>query len=264
MEFRLDPDGVVRLARWDSIPWLVHGFTTRSAGDFRSLNGDEARPLSWVPSEMKLRRLRQVHSNRVATLRDTSRDEDARADAGPRPEADALATRSNGILLGVRTADCVPILLLDARRRVVAAVHAGWRGTARRIAERAVSTLRESFGSRPKDIEAAIGPGIGPCCFEVGAEVAEQFDRGDVIAGRRPRVDLPGANRRQLEAAGVPAEMIRMSGMCTMCAAEGFHSYRRDGEQAGRMLAVIGLRPEVENAIENSEDGPTPPEKGEG
>ncbi|HEV2444829.1 MAG TPA: polyphenol oxidase family protein, partial [Candidatus Sulfopaludibacter sp.] len=136
--------------------------------------------------------------------------------------------------------DCIPILLVDESRRAVAAVHAGWRGTAARIAARAVDAMRLRFGSRPEDLHAAIGPGIGPCCYEVGAEVAAQFG----IEGRA-HLDLPAINRAQLEEIGIRDSRIYVSSLCTMCREE-FYSFRRDKQAAGRMHSFVGIRQAVQ------------------
>jgi hypothetical protein len=127
-------------------------------------------------------------------------------------------------------------LLVDERHRAVAAVHAGWRGTVTGIARRSVEGMREHFGSLPGDLHAAIGPGIGKCCYEVGPEVAAEFG----LQGRA-RVDLTGANRRQLIDAGVTPERIYASNLCTMCRPEEFHSFRRDKEAAGRLYSFAGI-----------------------
>ena len=151
---------------------------------------------------------------------------------------DALLENEAGSVVAVRTADCVPIILIDEKLHAVAAVHAGWRGTVARIAPAAVQAMRERFGTEPAGLHAAIGPCIGPCCYEVGAEVAAQFG----IEGRA-RLDLPGANRKQLEEAGVTPERIYASKLCTMCRPEDFHSFRRDKEAAGRLYSFAGIRP---------------------
>jgi hypothetical protein len=149
----------------------------------------------------------------------------------------------------VRTADCVPILLVDRRGRAVAAVHAGWRGTAAGIAARAVEGLAAE-GIPPGDVLAALGPAILDCCYEVGPEVVEAL-AASVPAGRAPevsravgpgqfRVDLHAANRLQLVASGVPQEAIRQAPWCTRCRPDLFYSYRRQGPAAGRMMACVG------------------------
>src|SRR5262249_38891552 len=153
-------------------------------------------------------------------------------------EGDALITAADGLWVGVKTADCIPILLADPTQHVVAAAHAGWRGTVARIAQKTVEALAARWGSRPKDLVGAIGPGIGECCFEVGPEVAVEFGRPAV----RTHVDLIESNRRQLTDAGVPLESISVAGMCTFCHPAKFHSFRRDREKAGRMFSVIRVR----------------------
>jgi hypothetical protein len=150
-------------------------------------------------------------------------------------EGDALVTAREGISISVRTADCYPILLADDRNRAVAAVHAGWRGTAAQIVVRALEEMHRLYGTNAADVHAAIGPGIGECCYEVGAEVARQF--GFNQAGR---IDLAAINRRQLLDAGVAEHRIDVLGGCTKCDAHLFHSYRRDQLAAGRMVSYIG------------------------
>jgi YfiH family protein len=152
-------------------------------------------------------------------------------------EGDALLEDRPGSVVAVRTADCIPILLVDERRRAVAAVHAGWRGTAARIACVAVAAMGRDFGTRGEDLHAAIGPGIGKCCYEVGAEVAAQFG-----GQGRGYIDLTSENRRQLEEAGVTGRRIYASNLCTMCRAGEFHSFRRDQNAAGRMFSFAGIR----------------------
>lgn len=208
-----------RLAELD---WLDHGFGTRAAG-------------FWL-SEEQHAALDQVHSDVVV------RAGGACGRLGP---GDALVTNVAGLMVGVRTADCVPILLADPHQRAVAAVHAGWRGTVARIVAGAVEALVLEYGSRPKDLLAAIGPAIGPCCYEVGAEVASEFSAifpELASAPERTHLDLEEANRRVLVAAGVPVEQIRAARLCTRCRADYFHSYRRDAQRAGRMLTAIGIR----------------------
>jgi hypothetical protein len=157
-----------------------------------------------------------------------------------------LITNRAGILLGVRTADCPPILIVDERRRAVSAIHAGWRGAVAGIAARAVERLASEFGSRPEDLLAAIGPSIGGCCYQVGPEVASQFrgifpERGDL--DRKTRIDLSEAIRRQLVTAGIPRERIFAGAPCTLCDPD-FHSFRRDRTEE-RMYSVIGIREAV-------------------
>lgn len=219
--FLLDGHGVYRAAIFGRIPWLEHGFGTR-----------ETR--GW-PDGSRLVTLHQIHSDRVVSI-----GSDARP--GRAGEGDALITGHPGILVGVRTADCVPILIVDPVRRAVAAVHAGWRGTAAGIAGKTIERMRREFHSEPGDLLAAIGPAIGPCCYEVGPEVATQFaplfpERGDLQG--RARIDLSEANRRQLLSAGMGEAQIATGAPCTFCTPT-LHSYRRDRSQ-GRMVSAIGI-----------------------
>jgi len=205
------------------IPWLEHGFGSRRSGEWNRQSGIVS--------------LKQVHSDICMHLT---------GGEGRVGEGDALLTDVSGLRLAVRTADCIPILLVDTRARAVAAVHAGWRGTARSICAKAVAALREHFGSRPEDMLAAVGPGIGPCCYEVGPEVAIQFrdtfpERNDLNG--RAHLDLPEANRRQLLTAGLPAGSICLARLCTCCSCEEFHSWRRDRESSGRMISLVSVRP---------------------
>lgn len=177
--------------------------------------------------------LHQVHSATVVV----NQGRPARRDCG-----DALIENQPGLAIGVKTADCVPILLADPVQRVVAAVHAGWRGTAAAIAATAIRRMASEYGSKPEDIQAAIGPSIGACCFEVGPEVARQFG---VLAPGRVHLDLRAINAGQLEAAGVDRAHIAISEECTRCLPEKFHSFRRDGEAAGRMISWIRIKPAV-------------------
>ncbi len=173
----------------------------------------------------RLYRARQVHGTAVLTV-DGSESVEAIAD---RP-ADAIVTRTPGVAVSVRTADCVPVLLHEQRRGGVAAVHAGWRGLVAGVVEAAVSTLLGSRG-HASDLRAAIGPCIGPCCFEVGPEVAREFEVRFVIAGEpRPHVDLPAAVRAVLSRCGVGVdETEAFEPACTRCDPRGFFSYRRSG-----------------------------------
>jgi YfiH family protein len=187
--------------------------------------------------------MRQVHGDDITVIRKLPDPSQMRA-AVP---ADGAVTDLPGLVLTVLTADCLPILLADPKRRVVAAVHAGWRSSVVGIAEKAVGVMREVLGCEPADICAALGPAIGPCCFEVGPEVAEAardaFGFADDYLVRKPggkaMLDLAGLNRAVLVAAGVRAGAIRSADLCTYCNDDLFHSYRRQGEGTGRMLAGI-------------------------
>jgi hypothetical protein len=211
--FYKDSRQIYRVTELDSLPWLVHGFGTRVAH---------------VPALFgNLATLRQIHSAACVA---------AAGRGGVLGEGDALLENTPGSVVAIKTADCLPILLVDDRHRAVAAVHAGWRGTVAGIAQRAVEAMRAQFGSVPEDLRAAIGPGIGECCYEVGPEVAAQFGRQG-----RAHVDLAEANRRRLMDAGVTPERIYASNLCTMCRADEFHSFRRDKEAAGRLFSFAGI-----------------------
>jgi polyphenol oxidase len=193
------------------LPWLYHGFGTRH-------------------TQSDLYSLKQIHSNRVLTA----------TSPGFQGEGDAAITVQPDLPISVRTADCYPILLADTRNHAVAAIHAGWRGTAAHIVVKTLEKMNDEFGTQPVDIVAAIGPGIGACCYEVGEEVAREFGF-DV----RTHLDLLKENRKQLEASGVPPEKIEALGVCTFCDAERFFSYRRDQKDAGRMTSYIAIKTEI-------------------
>jgi YfiH family protein len=154
------------------------------------------------------------------------------------------------VAIGVRVADCAPILLADRRTGAVAAIHAGWRGTVERAAIAGVQALSAEFGAEPNDLVAAVGPCLGPCCGEVGPEVVDAFraaghDAHQIAAwfspspSGRPYLDLWRANRDQLAAAGIAPANIHIAELCTRSHPDVFHSYRAAGQNAGRMLGVI-------------------------
>lgn len=209
--YYLDPLDNYRLPELDQFEWLVYGFGTRRSTP----------PVS-------LATLRQIHSDIVVP---------AEGRTGCLGEGDALVSNTPGRTVAVKTADCLPILLVDAANRTVAAVHAGWRGTVRQIAQQAAEAMRRHFDTRVQDLHAAIGPAIGGCCYEVGPEVAAEFGRLG-----RTRIDLAAVNREQLIGAGVPGEQIYSARLCTLCRADDFWSYRREKEGAGRMFSFAGIR----------------------
>lgn len=220
--FTLHSDGILRADAFSALPWLEHGFETR-----------ESRCL---PRGYRVATLKQVHSARVTLVRE---------EEGVLGEADALVTRYPGALLSIRTADCVPILIADPDARAVAAVHAGWRGVVAGVLPRAVETMQTEFGSRAGSLLASIGPCIRRDAFEVGEEVAAQFqdlfpERRDL--DRKTHVDLAEACARQLAAMGVPAEAVFDCGRCSYREAALFHSFRRDREASGRMVSFVGIR----------------------
>lgn len=215
---------------------------------------------AWALVQMK-----QIHSDIIHVLQ--SAPEHAL-------NGDGLVTNVPGLLLAVKTADCVPVLIGDPKQRVVGAFHAGWRGTAKRIVEKGVGVMRRDFGSDPTDLRAAIGPCIRACCYEVGDEVQEtfraQFAYGDELfvenfdvdpvyqkypnlflnarapghaeISRQIHLDLVAANRRQLRDAGVPEKNIDVAGECTACHTPVLFSHRQERGNTGRMMAVIGIR----------------------
>ncbi len=188
--------------------------------------------------------IRQVHGAEVAIAGSN------RAHPWGRPTADIIATDDPAVAVAVRTADCIPILLAEETGRVVAAVHAGWRGLARRAPIAAVEALLERYGVRPGRLIAAIGPAIGPCCYEIGAEVRQTFvdagHHGTLVErwfaprdGGKFLLDTWTATREQLEGAGMQPSRIHGADLCTRTHAGLFHSYRVKGKSAGRMAAVI-------------------------
>jgi hypothetical protein len=166
------------------------------------------------------------------------------SDWHPGCSGDALATSSPDIRIAVKTADCVPILLADPVRRVVAAVHAGWRGTAAGIAMQSVTALEQRYACRPQDLLAAFGPSIGPCCFEVDPDAGLRFlsifpERSDLH--QRTTIDLREANRRFLIQAGLAPANIHTKAPCTCCGGAEFYSWRRDRVTGQRMFSVIAI-----------------------
>lgn len=196
------------------LPWIEHGFGTRHA------------PLS----QQGMATLKQIHSSVALVVGDPTE--------GCAGEGDALITSRPGVTVSVRTADCFPILLADTRCRSVAAVHAGWRGTVDGVVVETLRRMRAEFGTHPADVTAAIGPGIGACCYEVGEDVARRF--GLTQAGP---LDLAKANLRQLASEGVSPERITVAGACTFCDSAQFYSWRRDHRTDGRMISYIRVVP---------------------
>jgi len=292
------------------VPWLVHGFSTRPGGSTTTYGGHSLN-LGFTKDDLRERvernrtkmllavgaaelaggaannatpwpliTLRQVHSDVIHVLRSPKvvrspipgLSKPSSSKPGPLA-GDGLVTDRPGLALGVLTADCFPVLLVDTKNRAVGAFHAGWRGTVKRIVEKGVGIMHLEFGSRPEDIRAVIGPGIQNCSFEVGAEVEQafhsQFDYADELFHRvqesdpvrekypmlfmnqrapghgdpciKLHLDLREANRRQLLAAGVPEANITALEDCTVCNPRKFFSHRKEKGKTGRMLAVIGI-----------------------
>ena len=242
--------------RLEGVPRLVHAFLGRtggvSSGHLASMNlgrRDEDKPENLAENKRrvaaafgadagKIFTVSQVHSDRIVVL-DSA---DAGVEEIKTQEADGIITDLKVMAIGILTADCVSVLLFDRKKKVVAAVHAGWKGTASKISAKAVEIMVERFGSRPQDITAAIGPAIGPCCYEVGEEVVSAFSYQKGIAvqqGSKWYVDLPKANMLQLQDAGVTD--IDLADICTSCRTDLFFSHRKEMGKTGRQLSFISL-----------------------
>ena len=157
---------------------------------------------------------------------------------------DGLVTNKPGVFLSVSIADCLPVFFFDPSSESIAAVHAGWRGCVQKIVQKAVTKMVAEFSTKPETLMAYIGPSARVCCYEVGEEVASRFDQKFLShnTGTRPHLDMKSFTVSLLKEIGVADSHIEISQYCTMCAAEFFHSYRRDGASSGRMMGVIGLR----------------------
>jgi hypothetical protein len=232
-----------RALRCTALP-APHLFTTR---DVELRDKDEAWgavAASLGVTRDRLLLIRQVHGTAVAIARQGSHG------TWDRPEADIIITDAPDVAIGVRVADCAPVLLFDRRHGAAGAVHAGWRGTAAQAVISGVRALQQTFNSQPSNLVAAIGPCLGECCGEVGPDVIEAFrsggaDRASIDRwfrpgrGDRSLLDLARANRDQLIRAGVPSDAIFDSGLCTKTHHARLHSYRADRERAGRTLGAI-------------------------
>ncbi len=218
----------------DAIPGLIHAWTVKGSEPSAALEEAAGGP-------MPLRTCRQVHGVAVHRV-------DTGAQVTPPPQADALITADDGMALGVWVADCVPILVCDPGTRALAAVHAGWRGTAAGVLTAALTALQRDLGARPSALRIAFGPAIGPCCFEVGDEVVEALIRNDpgaraaVRGAPRSRVDLIEANRSQAAAFGVSLANMQSAQICTSCHADLLDSYRRAKGHAGRMAGMLAWK----------------------
>jgi polyphenol oxidase len=283
---------VLHAAHLSKFPWLVHGFSTRVGGFSRGY-GKNALNLGFTKDDPKatvernraaflneLDATTPLHKNpwRLITLRQIHSDVIRVVDSAPASQlsGDGLITNTPGLLLAIQTADCLPIILVDPKHRAVGVFHAGWRGTVKRIVEKGVGEMQRCFGSQPRDLKAAIGPGIHGCCYEVGPEVRDQFEsqfayadqlfreveESDPVREKYPMLfltarapghselpkkiflDLAEANRQQLLAVGVPAKSIETSPLCTNCRTDLLFSYRAEKTKTGRMMAVAGIRME--------------------
>jgi YfiH family protein len=222
-------------------PIAQHLFTTRQL-QLPSADAGEALAAAIGVLPDRLASLNQVHGREVAVIRTEPSPE--------RPRADAFVSDAADVALVVRAADCAPLLIGDSRSGAVGAVHAGWRGTAARVAVAAVEALAREFSSRPADLVVAVGPAIGPCCYEVGPDLVDAFaaagheryliDRWFLTPrDRRMRLDIAGANRDQLILAGVREENIHACGLCTAMHLDVLTSFRREKDHAGRLAGVI-------------------------
>jgi YfiH family protein len=233
---------------------VPHGFSLRpggvSQGAFASLNLGHGVGDSVAHVTENVRRLAAdagCNAERLATVRQVHGDCVVRATSGAPPEADAVWTDDASAWVGVKSADCVPVLLSTADGRAVAAVHSGWRGTALRVAARAVEALLQN-GAAASSVCAVVGPCIQACCYEVGGELAERFraEFGSAVVrdgGVRPHLDLSGAVRATLLSAGLLPHNVEVQSACTACDASRFYSHRRDGGVTGRHLAFIAPMP---------------------
>jgi hypothetical protein len=271
-----------------SLPWLIHGFSTRHGGTSLCYGG-ESLNLGFTKDDTRTRveanrrlflsatgatsgrgawplaALKQVHSDRIHVV--NSRTNLQRV-------GDGLVTNLPGIALGVQTADCFPVILVDRKNHAAGIFHAGWRGTAKRIAEKGLGIMRHEYGTLPSDVQAVIGPGIGKCCYAVGEELKGEFESqfdyakdlfhevydSDPVREKYPllfmsarapghsnfgpqiHLDLAEANRRQLLAAGVPAAQIGVLAHCTSCETKRFFSHRAEKGITGRMMAMVGIK----------------------
>lgn len=271
---------VVRVPEWSRFGWLRHGFSTRAEG-VSVVYGGRSLNLGWTKEDdqeavsenrrrfigaiagdasLALVGARQIHSDIIQVVREEDGPLVGRlqtAEGRAVLEGDGLITEVPGVLIGVGTADCVPVLVVDARKRVVAAFHAGWRGTAGGIVEQGIARMTSEYGSRVEDLVAAVGPSIGACCYSVGLEVHDEFtDRfrygqelfrvGSEEDSGRCYLDLWEANRRQLLDAGLGEEQIYMVAECTACSQDAsgamkYFSHRKEKGIAGRMLSVVGV-----------------------
>ncbi len=225
---------VALVPAFDAVPGLVHGFGQRVGPETEGREETRARMTTALRHAGHLHLLRQVHGRTVQ-----------RAPWAGLPDGDAAVADAPGLLLGIETADCLPVLIVDPQRQAVAAAHAGWRGTVAGVAAAAVVEL-VAGGSRAEDLLAAFGPAIGPCCYEVGEELRVAFPGGDAFFTRAPsgrsHLDVRQANLAQLETAGLDPKHIHSVEHCTRCRPDLYYSYRRDGARGGRMVSFIGFR----------------------
>lgn len=239
------------------VPRIFHpdavttGFTTRSGGvslpPFDSLNlgfhtADD--PAAVRENHRILYNHIGIPDNRAALMGQIHGSNVRIVDeSGLYPDTDALLTSRSGLLLGVRVADCVPMLVFDARKGVIGAVHCGWKPIVSGIVERTVETMRRTWDSDPSNIRAALGPSAGPCCYEIGIEVASRLSKHAIREhGGRLFADLRSEVVLRLGNAGIFTDRIEADAPCTICGESSFYSHRRDGARSGRMMGFIVLR----------------------
>ena len=279
----------LRSAKLEKLPWLVHGFSTRLGG-VSPVYGGRALNLGFTPEDSRaaVERNRQLFLKELGvadgrkswplvSLRQIHSDLIHRVDGIPQEPlaGDGIVTDTPGLVVAVQAADCFPIILVERKRRVVGVLHAGWRGTVKRIVEKGLGEMRRYFDCEPRNIVAAIGPGVQACCYDVGEEVRTKFrsqfsyadslfrevKESDPVREKYPLLfltarapghselpvniflDLVEANRRQLIAVGVPAKNIEASSPCTACHPDLLFSHRAEKGATGRLMAVAGLRP---------------------
>jgi YfiH family protein len=280
---------ILRSENLTRIPWLVHGFSTRLGGSSRTYGGHTlnlgfTKQDSGIAVERNraiflqqlgavsgkkpwpLVSIRQIHSDLIHCISELPEEPLV---------GDGLITSMPSILIGIQTADCLPVILVDTKQRATGVFHAGWRGTVKRIVEKGVGEMRRYFGTLPRNIKAAIGPGIHACCYDVGPEVRQQFEsqfayadklfretkESDPVREKYPLLfltarapghselptkiflDLVEANRRQLMDAGVSQKNISAAALCTACRPDLFFSYRAEKGVTGRMMGVAGIKP---------------------
>jgi hypothetical protein len=294
---------ILRADHLSKLPWLVHGFSTRTGGFSRAYGGgalnlgftkddstaavERNRSAFMVAvgagigtirkkSSGKASQKTQPHLWPLVTLRQIHSDIIHFVDSPPAAQlaGDGLITATPELLLGIQTADCLPVIIVDPKRRAVGVFHAGWRGTLKRIVEKGVGEMRRHFGSLPRDLKAVIGPGIHGCCYEVGEEVRNKFESqfeygaklfreieepdpvrekypmlfltarapGHSILPKKIFLDLVEANRQQLLAVGLLKKNIEVSPLCTNCRTDLLFSYRAEKGKTGRMMGVTGIR----------------------
>lgn len=272
---------LIQVPAWSAYPWLRHGFSTRRGGISTvyqaEFSSESDLNLGWTkeddPDNVAVNRLlfvaaatgtaatplftlRQIHSAITLVVPEAA-SLPAFVNSSGRAirEADGFITAASGALLGVQTADCVPVLVADTKNRVVAAFHAGWRGTSARIVEQGISQMISEYNSRPENMIAAVGPSIGACCYTVGEEVRSSFTTrfayGELLFQKGPEailhLDLWEANRRQLLDSGIAPASITVIAQCTGCiglpSSRRYFSHRREHGFTGRLMNVIGIDP---------------------